>query len=83
MKLPLLSKLLVVNNHYAEHYKFYVITRLFQTIDENLPLDEQKTLMAEPSYRLLTRLDREFTPQTEILVSNQGKNLQNLNQKLK
>ncbi len=52
------------------------------TIDENLPLDEQKTLMAEPSYRLLTRLDREFTPQTEILVSNQGENLQNLNQKL-
>ncbi|WP_275431498.1 ImcF-related family protein, partial [Klebsiella pneumoniae] len=39
------------------------------TIDENLPLDEQKTLMTEPSYRLLTRLDREFTPQTEILVS--------------
>ncbi len=38
--------------------------------------------MAEPSYRLLTRLDREFTPQTEILVSNQGENLQNLNQKL-
>lgn len=52
------------------------------SIDENLPIEKQKALMAEPSYRLLTRLDREFTPQTEILVSNQGENLQNLNQKL-
>lgn len=38
--------------------------------------------MNELKYRLLIRLDKEFAPQTEILVSNNGENLQNLNQKL-
>lgn len=51
-------------------------------IDNTLPLQDQKALMAEAKYTLLTRLDKEFSPQTEILVSNKGENLQNLNQKL-
>lgn len=51
-------------------------------IDSSLSSSEQKSLMNEPRYKLLGRLDREFSPQTEILVSNNGDNLQNLNQKL-
>ncbi|MDP0699622.1 type VI secretion system membrane subunit TssM, partial [Klebsiella pneumoniae] len=52
------------------------------TIDSSLSSQEQQKLMAEPKYRLLSKLDREFSPETEILVSNNGENLQNLNQKL-
>lgn len=51
-------------------------------IDSALSSSEQKKLMEEPKYKLLSRLDREFSPETEILVSNNGENLQNLNQKL-
>lgn len=51
-------------------------------IDSELPAQEQKALMESAKYRLLTRLDKEFSPQTEILVSNKGENLQDLNQKL-
>lgn len=51
-------------------------------IDSSLPIADQKALMDELKYKLLTRLDKEFAPQTEILVSNNGENLQNLNQKL-
>ncbi len=52
------------------------------TIDSSLSNKEQQEQMAEPQYKLLSRISREFSPQTEILVSNNGDNLQNLNQKL-
>ncbi|EKT60189.1 type VI secretion system membrane subunit TssM [Providencia sneebia] len=52
------------------------------TMDSSLSSEEQQKLLAEPKYKLLNRLDREFSPETEILVSNNGENLQNLNQKL-
>ncbi|HCM63950.1 MAG TPA: type VI secretion system membrane subunit TssM [Morganella sp. (in: Bacteria)] len=51
-------------------------------VDSNLTEKEKQALMAQSQYRLLSRINREFAPQTEILVSNNGDNLQNINQKL-
>ena len=51
-------------------------------VDSNLTEKEKQAFMAQSQYRLLSRINREFSPQTEILVSNNGENLQNVNQKL-
>ncbi|MBO8125511.1 ImcF-related family protein, partial [Klebsiella pneumoniae] len=41
-------------------------------VDSNLTEKEKQAFMAQSQYRLLSRINREFSPQTEILVSNNG-----------